>query len=70
MIPGVEGINSARRKGYTSPCPPSGTHRYFFKVYALDTELSLASNSSVSDLEVAMEGHVVAKSEIIGLYRR
>jgi Raf kinase inhibitor-like YbhB/YbcL family protein len=70
MIPGVEGINSARRKGYTSPCPPSGTHRYFFKVYALDTELSLASNSSVSDLEVAMEGHVVAKGEIIGLYRR
>jgi Raf kinase inhibitor-like YbhB/YbcL family protein len=69
-IQGSEGMNSARRKGYTSPCPPSGTHRYFFKVYALDTELSLATNSSVSDLEEAMEGHVVAKGEIIGLYRR
>jgi Raf kinase inhibitor-like YbhB/YbcL family protein len=70
MIPGVEGMNSAKRKGYASPCPPSGTHRYFFKVYALDTELSLAPNSSAGDLEIEMEGHILAKGEIIGLYRR
>ena len=70
VIPGFEGMNSARRKGYASPCPPSGTHRYFFKIYALDTELSLGTDSSKKDLELAMQGHVVAKGEIIGLYHR
>ena len=40
-VPGIEGMNGARQQGYMGPCPPSGTHRYFFKVYALDTELNL-----------------------------
>jgi hypothetical protein len=68
--PGKEGLNSARQRGYMGPCPPSGTHRYFFKVYALDTELSLASDSKKKDAEKAMQGHILAKGELIGLYRR
>ncbi len=70
VVPGLEGMNSDRRKGYTSPCPPSGTHRYSFKMFALDVELSLDANSSKRELESAMQGHVIAKGEIIGLYRR
>jgi Raf kinase inhibitor-like YbhB/YbcL family protein len=52
------------------PCPPFGTHRYFFKVYALDAELSLRADARKRDVEKAMEGHVLAKGELIGLYRR
>jgi len=69
-VPGVEGMNSARQTGYMGPCPPSGTHRYFFKVYALDSELNLASSSRKKDVEKAMRGHVLAKGELMGLYRR
>ncbi len=68
--PGTEGLNSLRQLGYTSPCPPHGTHRYFFKVYALDAELGLGVKSSKQDLEKAMHGHIIAKGELIGLYRR
>jgi Raf kinase inhibitor-like YbhB/YbcL family protein len=52
------------------PCPPSGTHRYFFKVYALDTELSLGGSSKKKDVEKAMQGHILAKGELMALYRR
>jgi Raf kinase inhibitor-like YbhB/YbcL family protein len=52
------------------PCPPAGTHRYFFKVYALDTLLGLSAKSTKRDLEKAMQGHVLAKGELIGLYHR
>jgi Raf kinase inhibitor-like YbhB/YbcL family protein len=69
-IPGVEGKNSARQKGYMGPCPPSSTHRYFFKVYALDNELNLSISSRKKDVEKAMEGHILAKGELTGLYRR
>lgn len=69
-VPGVEGINSFKRHSYGGPCPPFGTHRYFFKVYALDTKLDLSTNSSKKDVERAIEGHVLAKGEIIGLYSR
>ena len=69
-VPGIEGINGARQMGYMGPCPPSGTHRYFFKVYALDTELSLGVGSKKKDVEKAMQGHVLAKGEMIGLYSR
>ena len=69
-VPGTEGMNSARQQGYMGPCPPSGTHRYFFKVYALDTELSLGASSRKKDVEKAMQGHIVAKGELVGLYRR
>ncbi len=69
-IPGKEGLNGARKIGYMGPCPPSGTHRYFFKVYALDAELSLGLNSKKKDVEKAMEGHIIAKGELMGLYSR
>ena len=69
-VPGTEGMNSARQRAYMGPCPPSGTHRYFFKVYALDIELSIAATSRKKDIEKAMEGHILGKSELIGLYHR
>jgi len=50
-VPGMEGLNSARAQGYMGPCPPSGTHRYFFKVYALDTALTLGIGSKKKDVE-------------------
>lgn len=72
MLPGgaVEGKTSFGKPGYGGPCPPSGTHRYFFKLYALDTVLSLPSSSTKEDLEKAMEGHIIEKGELIGLYSR
>ena len=69
-IPGTEGINTARKHSYGGPCPPWGTHRYFFKVYALDTKLDLSPNSNKKDVEKAMQGRILAKGELIGLYRR
>lgn len=68
--PGIEGQNGLRTRGYTGPCPPHGTHRYFFKVYALDVELKLAENSRKRDVEAAMQGHVLAKGELVGLFSR
>lgn len=69
-VPGTEGVNSWRKRAYGGPCPPYGTHRYFFKVYALDTKLSLSPNSNKRDVEKAMQGHVLAEGELVGLYRR
>ena len=69
-VPGNEGMNDFRKRSYGGPCPPYGTHRYFFKVYALDTQLDLKSGSTKKDLEKAMEGHILAKGELVGLYRR
>ena len=69
-IPGKQGINDFGRRDYGGPCPPSGTHRYFFKLYALDTELNLKEDIKKKDLEKAMEGHILDKSELIGLYKK
>jgi Raf kinase inhibitor-like YbhB/YbcL family protein len=69
-VPGKEGRNSFGKQGYGGPCPPGGTHRYFFKVYAIDTELNLGSGSRKKDAEKAMQGHILAKGELMGLYRR
>jgi Raf kinase inhibitor-like YbhB/YbcL family protein len=69
-VPGTEGLNDFRRHSYGGPCPPSGTHRYFFRVYALDTKLNLDSNSRKKDIEKAMKGHILAHGELIGLYGR
>jgi hypothetical protein len=69
-VPGVEGINDFGKHSYGGPCPPSGTHRYFFKVYALDTKLNLNANSRKKDAEKAMQGHVLAKGELVGRYSR
>jgi Raf kinase inhibitor-like YbhB/YbcL family protein len=69
-VPGVEGKNTARTNSYDPPCPPSGTHRYFFKVYALDKALDLKPDSHKKDVEKAMQGHVLAKGELVGRYHR
>lgn len=67
---GAEGLTDFGRNSYGGPCPPSGTHRYFFKVYALDTVLKLDKKTTKAMLEKAMKGHVIAQSELVGLYRR
>ncbi|MFH1148644.1 MAG: YbhB/YbcL family Raf kinase inhibitor-like protein [Pseudomonadota bacterium] len=67
---GVQGTNSFGKHDYGGPCPPSGTHRYFFKIYALDTYLNLKSNAEKRDLEQAMKGHILQEDRIIGLYKR
>ncbi len=69
-IPGKQGINDFRRRDYGGPCPPSGTHRYFFKLYALDKELNLKEGASKKELEKAMQGHILDKAELIGLYKK
>lgn len=68
---GIEGMNDFRKVGYGGPCPPRGsTHRYFFKIYALDTKLNLDSRATKKDLEKAMQGHILAQGELIGRYGR
>ncbi|HKZ28407.1 MAG TPA: YbhB/YbcL family Raf kinase inhibitor-like protein [Acidimicrobiia bacterium] len=64
----VQGTNSWGRTDYGGPCPPIGTHRYFFKLYALDTTLALGTTSFKADVEMAMQGHVLDQAELIGLY--
>jgi hypothetical protein len=65
-----QGRNSWKRTGYGGPCPPIGRHRYFYRLYALDTRLSDLKEPSKADLEQAMEGHVLARVEITGTYRK
>jgi Raf kinase inhibitor-like YbhB/YbcL family protein len=65
-----QGTNDFRRIGYGGPCPPSGAHRYYFRLYALDTLLELGSATTKSQLEKAMKGHVLAQAEVMGKYRR
>jgi len=66
----LQGINDFRKHDYGGPCPPSGTHRYFFKLYALDTMLNLGPKANKAELEHAMKGHIIVQGELIGLYRR
>ena len=66
--PGTEGKNDFGKVAYGGPCPPSGTHRYFFRVHALSTTVNLAEGSSRDDLERAMNGYILAEAELIGLY--
>src|SRR5437016_8806149 len=67
---GFQGKNDFEKIGYGGPCPPSGTHRYFFKIYALDVELPLKPGATKADLEKAMEGHIVGQAQLMGTYRR
>ena len=69
-IPGTEGKNDYGINHYKGPCPPSGTHRYFFKVYALDTMLDLKSGNDKKTVEKAMQQHILASGELIGLYKK
>jgi len=66
----LQGKNSWGKLGYGGPCPPSGTHRYFFKLYALDTVLELKSGASKSALLAAMEGHILSYAELMGTYHK
>jgi Raf kinase inhibitor-like YbhB/YbcL family protein len=67
---GMQGKNDFEKTGYGGPCPPSGTHRYFFKFYALDTELPSKAGATKAEVEKAMEGHVVGQAQLMGTYKR
>lgn len=67
---GEQGMNGAQKKGYIGMCPPSGTHHYHFMVYALDTKLNLSRTAGKDALEKAMQGHVLAKGDLVGLYKK
>ncbi len=67
---GTEGKNSAGTVEYLSPCPPSGSHRYIFTLYALDIKLSLAEGSTKEAVIEAMKGHVLAETKLMGMYER
>ncbi|MFO7820953.1 MAG: YbhB/YbcL family Raf kinase inhibitor-like protein [Lentisphaeria bacterium] len=66
----TQGMNDFKKIGYGGPCPPSGTHRYFFKVYALSEELNLDPGATKQELTDAMEGKVVAQGALMGKYSR
>lgn len=67
----LQGQNSFKKIGYNGPCPPSGqTHRYFFRLYALDVKLSLAAGATRDQLDAAMKGHVLAQSEYMGTFHK
>ncbi len=67
--PGIQGLNSGRKPSYYPPCPPSGSHRYTFKIYALDQTLNLPSTTKKAALQKAMQGHILGEGELVGLYR-
>jgi Raf kinase inhibitor-like YbhB/YbcL family protein len=68
--PGLSGMTSFGKKGYGGPCPPSGTHRYYFKVYALDAKLNLPDDTDHKKLEEAIKGHVLAQGELMGKFSK
>jgi Raf kinase inhibitor-like YbhB/YbcL family protein len=68
--PGIQGKNTSGDNAYDSPCPPDKMHRYFFTLYALDIELNLAAGATRQQVEHAMQGHIMAKAELIGVYER
>jgi hypothetical protein len=67
---GVQGLNGGGKAGYTGPCPPSGVHHYHFMVYALDTRLDLPAQTDKAALEKAMQGHILALGDLVGLYKK
>jgi len=66
----IEGITSSRKTGYGGPCPPSGIHRYFFKLYALNTVLNLLAGANKNQMLDAMKGHIISQTTLIGKYSR
>ena len=67
----LQGVNDFKKRGYGGPCPPPGKpHRYFFKLYALDSDVDLPRGASKRDLEAAMQGHIVGQAEYVGTYGR
>ena len=67
---GFQGKNDFGKIGYGGPCPPSGTHRYFFKLYAVDAELPLKADATWPELEKALDDHVVGQGQLMGTYQR
>ena len=67
---GINGTNGFGKTGYGGPCPPSGEHRYFFKVFALDDEINLLPGSTKEELLDAMKGHILATAELMGVYQK
>jgi len=67
---GMQGRNDSGEIGYTGPCPPSGTHRYYARLFALDTEVRLPPGATHDELTQAMEGHVLERAELMGTYRK
>jgi len=65
-----QGKNDFGKNGWGGPCPPSGTHHYFFKLYALDQKIDLPQSANKGDLEKAMQGHILSQTQLIGLYSR
>lgn len=68
--PGVQGKNGKKETGYTGPCPPNGTHHYHFKIYALDISLDLDRNSDKKALLAAMNKHILASGELVGVFKK
>ncbi len=66
----LQGTTDFRRQEYGGPCPPAGTHRYYFTLYALDASLKVAPGASKKQLDAAMQGHVLAKAQLMGRYAR
>jgi len=67
---GKQGTNDFRKIGYGGPCPPGGTHRYYFKIYALDTILNLPAGADKKQLLKEMEGHIIGQAQLMGKYKR
>ncbi len=66
----MQGHNGTGHNGYKGPCPPSGVHEYFFKLYALDVRLNLPKTATKQDLLTAMQGHVIGQAELMGKYEK
>jgi len=66
----IQGMNDFKKNHYGGPCPPRRAHKYVFKIYALGTRLDLSLNSTKTDLEKAMKGHILAQAQLIGVYKR
>jgi Raf kinase inhibitor-like YbhB/YbcL family protein len=66
----LQGTSSFRKVGYGGPCPPGGTHRYYFTLYALDAPLSLGNNATAKDVQSSMQGHTLASAQLMGRYKR
>ncbi len=67
---GIEGLNDFGKHSYGGPCPPSGIHHYYFKIYSLDTRLEIVPSSRKQDIERVMKGHILDWAELVGLYQR
>jgi Raf kinase inhibitor-like YbhB/YbcL family protein len=66
----LQGVNGFKKSGYGGPCPPSGTHRYYFHLYALDSKPDLPAGASRNQLDTAMHGHIIAEAQLMGRYQK